>query len=75
MSAGVLHVPDRPSWQCRQCGAAWPCEPAKDDIVATTDRTCRMIYLGLHLADAIVDQPGADPAAVFDRFVGWARNS
>ena len=75
MRARVLHVPERPSWKCQHCRAAWPCQPARDDIIATTDRVSRMIYLSLHLADAIVDQPGADPAGLFDRVVGWACNS
>jgi hypothetical protein len=75
MSAAALHVPVRPSWRCHNCEAAWPCQPAKDDIMATSDRTSRMIYLSLHLADAIVDQPGADPDAIFKRLVGWALGS
>ncbi|MEV4281652.1 flavin reductase [Actinoplanes xinjiangensis] len=75
MSAAVLHVPDRPSWKCHNCEAAWPCQLAKDDIMATSDRTSRMIYLSLYMADAIVDQPGVDPNAIFKRLVGWALGS
>ena len=75
MSAAVLHVPARPSWKCHSCATAWPCQPAKDDIMATSDRTSRMIYLSLHMADAIVDQPGADLDAIFKRLVGWALGS
>lgn len=75
MSIHVLHVPERPSWKCHHCSTLWPCQPAKDDIIATTDRVNRMIYLSLHLADAIVDQPDAKPADLFDRVVGWACRS
>ena len=54
---------------------AWPCAPAKDDIVATMDRVGRVIYMNLHMVDAVADQPDADVVAIFDRFVGWARDS
>jgi hypothetical protein len=75
MSIRVLHVPERPSWKCQHCSTVWPCQPAKDDIIATTDRVNRIIYLSLHLADAIVDQPDAVPTDLFDRVVGWACSS
>lgn len=75
MTVDVQHFPDRPSWLCRQCDEAWPCQEAKDDIVATMDRVGRVIYMGLHMVDAVSDQLDADSAAIFDRFVGWARDS
>lgn len=75
MTIDVQHVPDRPSWLCRHCGKAWPCQEAKDDIVATMDRVGRVIYMGLHMVDAVSDQLDAESAAIFDRFVGWARGS
>lgn len=75
MSAEVLHTPDRPSWLCRACGSEWPCGPAKDDIIATTDLVGRVIYMSLHMVDALWDQPDADVAAISGRFVGWARDS
>lgn len=28
------HVPSRPTWRCRGCGAAWPCSPAKLRLLA-----------------------------------------
>ena len=75
VSATVLHVPDRPSWWCRACGLEWPCQPAKDDIIATMDLVGRVIYMNLQMFDALSDQPDVDVAAIFDRFVGWARES
>lgn len=75
MTVEVLHVPDRPSWRCHHCGAAWPCEAVKADLVATTDPVGRVIYMNLYMIDAVADQPDGDFAAIFDRFVGWARGS
>lgn len=73
--AEVIHAPERPSWRCRGCGTPWPCAPAKADLIATTDLVGRVIYMGLHVGDLMSDQPTLDSEAVFDRLLGWARNS
>jgi hypothetical protein len=71
----IMHVAERPSWRCRQCHDEWPCILAKADLKASLDRVGRVIYMNLHLVDALVDQPQLAPAELFERFVGWARES
>ena len=70
-----MHVAERPSWRCRQCHAPWPCVPAKADLKASLDRVGRVIYMNLHFVDAVGDQPQLAADELFDRFIGWARES
>jgi hypothetical protein len=75
----IAHTPHRPTWDCEQCGAAWPCAPAKvllsEEFAA--DRLALLLYLAAFLWDAINDSVGGnpEPAFLFDRFLGWARAS
>jgi hypothetical protein len=75
MTDDVMHVAERPSWRCRHCHDEWPCTLAKADLKASLDRVGRVIYMNLHLVDVLVDQPQLGAAELFDRFVGWARES
>lgn len=42
------HVPMRPLWRCRGCGAHWPCQPARLALLGDYrhDRTALLVYLG-----------------------------
>jgi len=75
------HPPTRPLWLCGTCREAWPCQPAREALLAAygRDRIGLCLYLSLCLADANHDlhalHPGDGPSAIelFRRFVGWAR--
>ncbi|MEV0429780.1 flavin reductase [Micromonospora sp. NPDC050495] len=73
------HAPSRPTWRCRACGIAWPCSPAKLRLLGEyrEARTDLLIYLAVCAAEAAEQLAGhhgdVPPAALYDRFVGWAR--
>ncbi|MGI5212199.1 hypothetical protein [Plantactinospora sp. CA-290183] len=68
------HVPARPSFRCRGCGAPWPCQPARLSLLLAyrNDRVGLMIYLACQLHRALHDLPGVDPVDLSTRFLGWA---
>lgn len=75
------HLPLRPLWLCRACAAPWPCGPARLALIrGYADNTIGLcIYLCAALHHAVADlyrlnpNDGPDPAALFDRFIGWTR--
>lgn len=75
------HEPQRPIWLCRACARPWPCPIARTRLVIeyAADPVALHVYLGTVLQDAIDDlyrlnpQPGPDPAAMYARFLAWAR--
>jgi SAM-dependent methyltransferase len=82
MSSAVRpHVPLRPIWLCRSCARPWPCPVARTRLTIeyATDPVALHVYLGTVLQHAIDDlyrlnpQPGPDPAAMYARFLAWAR--
>lgn len=68
----------RPLWRCDMGCGDWPCQPAKDRLLAeyTNDRTALLMYLGAQMteAEAQLNQIGA-PASLYDRFIRWARSA
>ena len=72
LAGEAAHLPCRPQWTCRSCGADWPCAQAQRDIAAELGRTLGCIYLSSHLEDAMSDLPDA-PAALYARFLHPAR--
>ncbi|WBB48672.1 flavin reductase [Verrucosispora sp. WMMA2044] len=70
------HVPSRPTWRCRNCGARWPCGAAKLRLLRQYrgDRVALLVHLVTLYAQADA-QLGDTSSAVglFDRFVSWAR--
>jgi hypothetical protein len=44
-------------------------------MIATMDRTARVIYLSFQMAEADKDQPHLSVEELFDRFLNWARAS
>ncbi|MFG1951542.1 flavin reductase [Micromonospora sp. NPDC048830] len=75
---GRPHLPMRPLWRCRACGAEWPCQPARLSLLVEyrDDRTALLIYLATLMAEAgdqlaqLTAQPRVD---LRDRFLTWAR--
>ncbi|MDM4720248.1 flavin reductase [Micromonospora sp. WMMA1363] len=73
------HVPARPSWRCRVCGAAWPCSPARLALLGEyrENRIGLLVYLGTLMAEAVTDVADLNgptaSANLHDRFLAWAR--
>ncbi|MFI7023319.1 hypothetical protein [Micromonospora sp. NPDC049900] len=71
------HVPSRPLWRCRACGAHWPCSPAKLALLHEyAGHTLALVfYLALSMRDAVDDivTLGFTPdlATFNDRFMQW----
>lgn len=69
--AAAQHRPRRPSWACT-CGSPWPCQAARLQLKALIADTGVRALIGMMLSWYTTDHPGADPAEVHDRFLGWA---
>jgi hypothetical protein len=71
----TIHLPRRPAWTCLGCGAAWPCETRKKQLLAEYDGT--PVSLGLlmssYLNDAMHDLPPCAEHHPYQRFLGWIR--
>ncbi|MBQ1035654.1 hypothetical protein ACQP08_30755 [Micromonospora zamorensis] len=75
------HLPLRPLWLCRVCAAPWPCPVARLTLRQeyADDRVGLSVYLCAVLHEAAADlyrlnpHDGPEPAALFTRFLGWAR--
>ncbi|GGM41078.1 hypothetical protein GCM10011608_27300 [Micromonospora sonchi] len=71
------HLPERPGWRCRACGAAWPCPMARMLLRAEygPDRVGLSVYLAGVLFDATEDlmreTPPPTPGELFERFLAW----
>lgn len=73
------HLPMRPLWRCRACGAEWPCQPARLALLVEyrEDRTALLVYLSTLMAEAGAQlaqlNGNAPPADLAERFLSWAR--
>jgi hypothetical protein len=69
------HHPDRPSWDCRGCGEAWPCQPARAQLERAygRDRVGLSVYMGTLLHAAAGEIPPDVDGQLFSRFLGWTR--
>ena len=69
------HVADRPSWDCRACGAPWPCDLARKELLRQQDAnpTAIATYMWMRLEEYAFDQGVGPPADAFDRFLKWTR--
>lgn len=67
----VEHLWERPSWECRNCGDPWPCEPARVILAAESDRVSLALYMSGHLEQAVADLSKRPPHEMFDRFLRW----
>ncbi|GIJ79178.1 hypothetical protein Xph01_36100 [Micromonospora phaseoli] len=67
----------RPTWRCRACGSAWPCGPAKLNLLAEygTRRTDLLVYLATRWEEAVRQLTDADSGVraqqLHDRFTAW----
>jgi hypothetical protein len=65
------HVAERPSWDCRSCGKAWPCDPARERLISELDRVSLAIFMWIILEEAVGDLPREPASDLFERFVRW----
>ncbi|GIE88856.1 hypothetical protein [Actinoplanes regularis] len=65
------HIWERLSWECRSCGGAWPCEPARAILASESDRVSLALYMSGHLERAVADLPKRSPQEMFERFLCW----
>jgi hypothetical protein len=68
------HIPQRPTWLCQGCLRPWPCEQAKQHLMAEYNDTpaSLKIYLEDMAAWAAYDLLGSGTtAAVRERIVSW----
>lgn len=51
------HLPQRPSWNCRECGQTWPCTSAKAELLHEfrVFPSVLRIYLSGQMWDALAD--------------------
>ncbi|WP_405094481.1 flavin reductase [Micromonospora sp. NBC_01412] len=51
------HLPMRPLWRCRACGAEWPCSPARLRLLREYEgcRVSLALYLVVMLNEAVQD--------------------
>ncbi|GGN68952.1 hypothetical protein GCM10010112_33930 [Actinoplanes lobatus] len=74
------HVPARPSWDCRACGAPWPCAPVKVTLLDEYREfpSVLMLYLATQFHAAVEDHlatTGAIPTDLYARFLAWPRRA
>ena len=73
----AAHRPQRPTWLCTGCGQAWPCRPARQELLR--EHADARVSLALDLArdfgDAVGDLPGQPMPELYLRFLGWVRRT
>lgn len=66
------HMAARPTWDCRTCGEAWPCEVAQKQMIGEMDPTQLRIFVWMQMEEAAEDIPGMKAGEMFERFLAWA---
>ncbi|MBB2940622.1 hypothetical protein FB565_000326 [Actinoplanes lutulentus] len=70
----IKHQPDRATYNCLSCDKAWPCDPAREYLVASTPDPVQLaMRLWMEIEDAAHVLADESPAALFERFLKWAR--
>lgn len=69
----IQHQPERPSWDCDTCGKAWPCDPARERLVAEGTGPGLAMVMWDRLEAAVTELPSMPAAEFFDRFIAWTR--
>ncbi|WP_433361907.1 hypothetical protein ACQPZX_29365 [Actinoplanes sp. CA-142083] len=69
------HVPQRPAWTCRVCGDEWPCNAARENLLAEKqdDPTGTAVLMWTYLESFIFDQGPGPLGDAFERFIAWTR--
>ncbi|MEU4560576.1 hypothetical protein AB0F72_19545 [Actinoplanes sp. NPDC023936] len=70
----VSHLPDRATYDCVRCNQEWPCETAREYLKESTPDPVQLaIRLWVELDEAVLVLSQQAPAALFQRFLRWAR--
>jgi hypothetical protein len=71
------HVPTRPTWLCRCCGAEWPCEVAKARLRReyAENPVSVALYVSSQYAAASVDLPTMPAGMLYARMFSWIRSA
>ena len=65
------HTAQRPSWDCRSCSKAWPCDPARERLISEMDRVSLAVFMWANLEEAAGQLLQTPPSELFERFIGW----
>jgi hypothetical protein len=66
------HDPARAvDWDCLACGKEWPCDPAREDLLATHDVVQLRMVMWNALEEAVHILPPTPPEVLFERFLHW----
>jgi hypothetical protein len=70
-----LHLPVRPGGSCQDCGGPWPCPTQQAALLAefSDAPATLLIYLSLHLVEAIEHNEVDTAEDLYARFLGWVR--
>jgi hypothetical protein len=60
-----------PAWTCISCEQAWPCDPAKADLLVGLGWLNVAIYCGVVMERAAADLSFLSPNALWQRFLEW----
>lgn len=60
-----------PAGLCSHCGQAWPCEPARADLLLDLGWVKLAIYCAVLMERAAKDLPSLGPKELWQRFLEW----
>jgi hypothetical protein len=69
------HTPCRPAWHCAECGWAWPCDDARENLAVELSPSALILHMYGYAGDAAIDLPGMPAGEMMARFVGWTVNT
>ncbi|GAA3254348.1 hypothetical protein ACFO1B_51360 [Dactylosporangium siamense] len=69
----MVHLPERPTWVCRRCGGAWPCQTQRRQLVAkfADAPEVPLTLMTVRYAEATEDLGVAELPGLDRRFLGW----
>jgi hypothetical protein len=65
------HEAERPSWDCAKCGRPWPCDPAREHMMAYLGWVALAVYMWGRLDEAVLDLHNVPAGELFERFLSW----
>jgi hypothetical protein len=70
-----FHVPIRPNWVCAGCGAPWPCQTRRGQLLAEFDGAPVSLALLMagYFMDAAQDLRTEAAHVLYQRFMGWLK--
>lgn len=69
----MVHLPERPTWVCRRCGGAWPCQAQRRQLMAKFAYVPEVLLtlMTVQHAEATEDLGIAELSELDQRFLGW----